>query len=163
MVQQQIAGADRLEEVRRLAHARPDRRRELRELQVGALDLVVDGAEAVEVDRAVDAVDRLDREPELLEQEVERHLRAVGAHLEAHGDAEVAARELAAQRREQVVTSSSSTQSRKVARNSWRRPSCWEELAHVRLISAESSTKSHGFRRRRGRPDDARQRGAAPA
>jgi hypothetical protein len=58
-------------------------RLEGRELQVGALRQVVDLDDAVEVDRAVDAVDRARGQVEVAQQRVDDRLRAVLGDLQA--------------------------------------------------------------------------------
>ena len=86
---------------------RVERRRqpglERRVLEVRALDLVGHLAQAVQVDRALDAVQVGVAQAELLQQELDHARRAVVGHFQAHRVAEVAVQQLALQRGVQVL------------------------------------------------------------
>src|SRR3546814_1418988 len=69
------------------------------------VDLVVDLDDAVEVDRAVDAIHRVRRQLEVLQQRAHDRLRAVGGDLQPHRAQVAAADQLVAQRRSEEHTS----------------------------------------------------------
>ena len=104
VVQQDVAGADGLEHVDALGERARERRagtagtaRSARSTSLGHLH------QAHQVHRAVDLVEVVRAEPELLQQELGHLRRAVVGDLEAHGVAEVALRQLALQRGAQVL------------------------------------------------------------
>ncbi len=103
MVQQDIGLAHRGEDValllQCLGHARPERA----ELQVRPVHPVGHLDQAHHVDQAMDPVQILLAQAELLEQEVGHRLGAVVGHLQPHRVAEVALRQFALQRDAQVL------------------------------------------------------------
>ena len=103
MVQQHVALPDGVEQVVRVAEALGQPGREYRILEIRPRHQVVDGREAVEVDRPGHRIAVLRAEREMLQQEVDHCRRAVRRGLEPHRRAVAALREFALERAAQVV------------------------------------------------------------
>ena len=103
MMEQDIAGADRLEDVRARGDPRRQARGEAGELQVGAVHQVGDGLGAVEVHRAVDPVQVVGAHAEAGEQELGHVIGALIGDLKAYRIPVVARDQLAFDGAQQVI------------------------------------------------------------
>ena len=100
MVQQHVALAKRLEG--RLVVEFGAASLERRELQLRPVRHVIDLDDAIEVDRAIDPVNRILFEVEILQQDLDDRLRAVVGDLQTHRGLESARQQLALQRAGEV-------------------------------------------------------------
>ena len=103
MVQQDVAVADRREQVGACRDPRRDAGREGRILEVRAVREVIDRREPMQVDHRGNPVEILLRELELVEQVLDEIGRAVRGGLEPHGGAVATVRQFAFQRPAQIL------------------------------------------------------------